>query len=385
MAMHKRLSLFCLSVALLSMPAALSAQWSKRLNATQVNALVEHEGVIVAVSFSGVHVSTDKGQTWGDLTGNLAGHLLYSATVVGENLLVGTLDDGLYQPSSTPEVWVKVEQGLNGSRSIRCLIADGSSVYAGAENGLFRSDNGGLTWTSLSSELANNSLWAVAKNGGELLVGGYTGVVASSDPDSSWISIDETLSAYDLDQQGDLLATPTGAFKNLGNLYAPAPGVSSGASFTAASFGTDRVLGGDGTVHYSADDGATFRNITGDLPQGAVLSALVAGDSIFVGTTSGVYSRSRSGVLSVHEKGLSKLNFRIAPNPASQIVTVYGDCSIDEYCVEVLSVSGVVLLRKPSTGCEDISLDVQGLSQGSYLCRVVTDKGEEVMAFQVVR
>lgn len=65
--------------------------------------------------------------------------------VVGDRLLVGTVERGLLVLDRERRAWVEIRQPLPGA-SVTALVADGEALYLGTDRGLLRLEPGGLEW-----------------------------------------------------------------------------------------------------------------------------------------------------------------------------------------------------------------------------------------------
>ena len=83
-------------------------------------------------------------------------------------ILVGTAGQGVHRSVDGGETWVRagVGQGMHSDAIVRCLAthpAKPGSVYAGSDLGLYRSADGGGSWTLLDTQMNGQSVWSVAR------------------------------------------------------------------------------------------------------------------------------------------------------------------------------------------------------------------------------
>lgn len=76
------------------------------------------------------------------------------------------------------------------SRGVREMVQIGSRTFAGTGDGLYRSDDGGRTWTP--SGLEGREVWQVRDNGDSLLYAGTapTALFKSADSGATWTEVD---------------------------------------------------------------------------------------------------------------------------------------------------------------------------------------------------
>ncbi|MCB0338618.1 MAG: hypothetical protein KDD53_03390 [Bdellovibrionales bacterium] len=122
----------------------------------------------------GVIVSTDDGSTWTD-SGVPGNPPINALVAIGNTVIAGAgteMDDsdsirGIFRLSSG--TWTHLSGDFDGEL-ISDIAANGDTVYAvsgdGSSQGVFKSEDAGLTWTKLSHEKLTNDAWyrAVAVN-----------------------------------------------------------------------------------------------------------------------------------------------------------------------------------------------------------------------------
>jgi hypothetical protein len=67
--------------------------------------------------------------------------------------------------------WALLNTGIptNGSVPVKALAINGSQIYAGTTDGIFRSTENGSNWTSINTGLSNNNVPAIAVSGTKYL------------------------------------------------------------------------------------------------------------------------------------------------------------------------------------------------------------------------
>lgn len=118
----------------------------------------DNPALVYAATWDGLYASTDGGQNWAQL-GNGLGYT--DANVLAwdgaGNLLAGTRA-GLVCRASAQTAWQSVP-GIQGRPVLSIAAAgDGRSLYAGCSGGLFRSTDGGQTWSEVASELSDDGI-----------------------------------------------------------------------------------------------------------------------------------------------------------------------------------------------------------------------------------
>lgn len=80
-------------------------------------------------------------------------------------ICVGTLGQGIWRSADGGETWARVRQGLYSESAVRALAVhprEPHIMYAGAESGIYRSDDRGASWTHLDSPMNTLPIWALA-------------------------------------------------------------------------------------------------------------------------------------------------------------------------------------------------------------------------------
>ena len=136
--------------------------------------------------------SADSGRTWQPLGGNLPEDVMaLAAGSAPATLYANSMGSGVLRSTDGGRTWAPAMAGLesgtsgmsgmSGMGSGMALVASGKTVYAGMHGGLYKSADGGATWSKLSFPADNvavvgvsptqpNIVLAVAANGAQGLV-----------------------------------------------------------------------------------------------------------------------------------------------------------------------------------------------------------------------
>jgi photosystem II stability/assembly factor-like uncharacterized protein len=166
------------------------------------------ENLIAATQESGgVFFSSDNGLIWKNVGQNLPE--LASLEVSGSTVVAGTRG-GVYVSKDDGETWANVNDTLI---NINALAATDLDVFAGrylwpvaigssqstAPGGVFRSTDGGLTWSPFSSGLPFDpqtyapAVYSIAVHGGYVFAGLDPGLYTSTITDNNWVNIGQNL------------------------------------------------------------------------------------------------------------------------------------------------------------------------------------------------
>ncbi len=197
----------------------------------------QHSGVVyLGLADRGILMSVNRGRSWKDLGGPFKTTKIVIDPLHPATLYAGTLDSGLFKSTDGGLHWKAIAQdihpalttvaalaidpqhprtlvvarqgdapyrsvdggghwtktnatGLPAAPDIRALAVDAASsaLLAGtAENGVFRSGDGGLTWQPAGTGLPDASVIALLGAPGGLIAGTQTGVSASRDHAQTW-------------------------------------------------------------------------------------------------------------------------------------------------------------------------------------------------------
>jgi len=146
----------------------------------------------------GVFKTTDGAATWTAVTnglGNLTVSALAVAPSAGGTLLAAT-DGGVFRTTDGGGAWAASSTGLS-SLLVRGVAFSGSqagTAYAGTEggDGMFKSIDGGRTWSAINVGLPSATVWAVAADPSRadvVLAGLDGGLYRSMDGGTSWTRV----------------------------------------------------------------------------------------------------------------------------------------------------------------------------------------------------
>lgn len=223
----------------------------------------------------GIFLSTDAGAHWQDASQGLPAAVTVDAIAINpadsNTLYAGTAQQGIYISRDGAKTWSASNTGLPADAQVRALLAvpgtQNARLYAGLVTdgakgaGVYRSDDGGQSWTASSTGLPAQTdglslLWQPSNPGG-LYLGTNAGIYRSTDAGTTWQAINAGLGQTA--PQVLALALNSGQPQFL---------------YAATSSGAYR----------SADGGASWQQIASGLPAGQPVVALaVAGSSASLG------------------------------------------------------------------------------------------------------
>ena len=83
-----------------------------------------------------------------------------------QTIYAGTYDDGVFKSTNGGTSWTPITSGLTETYIYSLAINPKApqTIYAGAGGGIFKSTNGGTSWTQVSSGLTSNIVYSLAIN-----------------------------------------------------------------------------------------------------------------------------------------------------------------------------------------------------------------------------
>jgi photosystem II stability/assembly factor-like uncharacterized protein len=275
---------------------------------------------------AGVYRSTNGGTSWDPAAAGLPiGKVIRSLISFGAYVFAGTEGDGIYRSSDHGDTWAKtdVNNTLLAQQLVFTFCTKDQALFAGAQNGIYKSTDGGATFQRIINGFPPNiSLfaWSLTVSGGDIVAAitvllspseALDGIFYSSDDGSTWhqatLPITPT-AVTSVASDGSSLAyagvfgqssSVKGLYKSTdaGVTWAQRPALNVDIERLAAN--GSNVLAGDlFGAYYSTDFGESwaFSDPPGNCPFGCgIFTYTFRGSSIFAGDTAGMFFSTDSG------------------------------------------------------------------------------------------
>jgi photosystem II stability/assembly factor-like uncharacterized protein len=138
-----------------------------------------------------IYRSTDNGEFWSPSAPTNSD--IFSIIVSGndnKNIIVGTLGDRIIKSTNGGMTWYGLPPGVIPDY-VYCLSQNGSVIFAGTDEGLFRSNDASDIWENITERYFSGSVYCVDVNrDGTIAIGTTFGVYISSDNGEAWSALD---------------------------------------------------------------------------------------------------------------------------------------------------------------------------------------------------
>ncbi len=316
-------------------------QINNGMTTNYVNCLAVSDSSLYAGTYSGVFKSDNSGISWTQINNGLTHHDVECIAISGTNVYAGTNVGGVYKIAIGGTNWTQINTGLTNtdvrslaisgpnvyagtdalyksedcganwtqtglSTSVTSLVISDSSIYAGTYSGVYKSDNGGISWILMNSMY----FWveSLAISGTNVYAGTYSGVFKSDNGGSSWTQINTGLTNTDV-QCIAISGTNVYAGTNGGGVFKSTIGdtiwtqINSGLvniDVRSIAISGNNIYAGTfgGGVFQSNNGGSNWTPINTGLTETHVYSLAVRGTRVYAGTYDGGVFMSDNSVTS---------------------------------------------------------------------------------------
>lgn len=259
----------------------------------------------------GIYRSSDGGRSWSP--SGLSNQTIPALYASDSFILAGTVGSGIFKSTDNGGTWSPSNGGI-GNQSIPALASNGGVLFAAGDNNLYRSTDGGANW-EFTNGVQYFSLICIAVDGGFMYAGGHGGLIRSTDGGNNWEGpiwvpiLPDGVNITSFEVAGSVLYASTGSVV-VG--FGVIKSTDHGLTWTAANGGCDLTMvssvAQSGTnllaatpsraILASTDGGAHWTSSNAGLPPGGNIRCLLQhGAGIYAGTGGdGIYRSTDRGV-----------------------------------------------------------------------------------------
>jgi photosystem II stability/assembly factor-like uncharacterized protein len=273
---------------------------------------------VLATAGGVIFKSTDNGETWAQSTNGITDAVV-SLTASGNKFYAGCYSEqvGYPNPPDNGGLFVSEDEGSHWtslgmkSYTVENIVFPGNRMVASTLlNGIFISDDGGLTWSTSNNGLIRLPVWALAQNGSALFTSCSTtsynyseyfyDVQKSQDQGMNWVRSSSGMTNIPVSVfavgPSFMIAGGQGVYISYDNGLTWQSVFNPGYSINTLLISGSQIFAGtNGGMFLSDDGGTTWHSANNGLGNTTILSMTTKGNIVFAGTSSGVYRTVDSG------------------------------------------------------------------------------------------
>ncbi len=330
-----------------------------------------------------------------------------SVTTDGNAIYAVTFPSGIKKSTDDGANWAPANSGItetSGNTFVQSVGKNGSYLFAGTQSGIYRSNNGGSSWTNVNGTLTASNLVYAHKffHFNNVLFAVFTGTIANGggihrtgNSGDQWLighsGMGSNQTVYDLAYDGTTMyaATNTGLYSsvNTGQAWTAVAGANF-AIYAVKKVGNRLIIISSFGFRYSDNGGSTWSESTGDV-NNPTKGELISFDDQVIGITG-----TNTGCIVSTNNGVSYTDFNAGLAPVDAVSqeefhsasgrlymgAALGLYKIDGSNVGVAAVEGHVLpLPYPSPFTDAFHLDTdERFADGTFV--LIDATGREVAA-----
>lgn len=275
------------------------------LDYNSITDVTSNRGECFVAGNRSVYRSTNAGQSWMALGRGGSWHMFWL-----DSSLAVVSDSGLYRLRAGDTVRLPIETSPVSSTIATSLINNGVLIV-GTRQGVYRSAINDVAWTSSSSGMNENGIYALARQGTTTYAGTNLGLFRSTGARGAWTSVGKRNDDWSIDDvvavgQDTVIAT---------SFYSLNRSTDAGATWREMyALDIDQVYrrieasciikhrnillatGRDTLIYRSTDDGASWVRIRSRMPRNTSIRSIVSNNRVvFIGLTNGLYRSNDDG------------------------------------------------------------------------------------------
>jgi len=341
-------------------------------------ALAASDSTVFALCHNtGLFSSADRGNNWQYSTVNNWLHPgFFSSTAHNGNDFYTCGVNGIWKSNNDGVSWTRVDSGLIAF--VKCMAFMGSTFFIGTFNqGVFVSTDNGYSWIERNNGITEYHIPAFAAFGNAVLAGSQgDGIFRSTDNGLTWTPANTGLSNLTINCM--LVDSEIVYAGTLDKLYVSGDHGFSWMETNLPGTGVTHMVKKNGVLfakspgHFfiSTNNGFSWTDIFAGLPFASDAGIAVTATDIYVATfLDGVWRRALTDVISVEEL-TNQFSISFGPNPAIDILNI-SNTQFDNLEIHVHDMYGRKVISE--TVSKESSLDIHSLSAGIYSINVVSE------------
>lgn len=279
-------------------PLNLTLTWNKCLYAIAYNVVLATDASFTNIVFDSELTDTTKAVT--NLNGNTQYYWKVRSKIISEWSSYSS-----YFNFRTSSPWEQIHNGMGSNYSVKTFTTLGNYIFAGTtSNGVYKSTNNGINWTSVNSGLTNQNVLSLTTNNNNLYAGtSGGGIYQSTNNGDYWVAVSNGLGNNTVNA---LLSKGTSIYS--GTLFGVYLTTNNGGMWVQSGLLNEDVrtlyLNGStilagthgGGVFQSTNNGISWTSRNSGLGNLNVLSIVVNGVNLFAGTEAGVFLSTNNGL-----------------------------------------------------------------------------------------
>lgn len=175
-------------------------------DATVSSFLVLNDKIFAATDYHGIYSIRQGDTKWKRIDENLPINVDINAiTTLGNSLIIGTLGHGMMISKNNGINWEEYTFPYPQT-PIRCLYTKGNLLFAGADNGIYKSVDNGLTWEHVYKGVQVNGFTELKNKISAALM---NGAITTNDDGLHWNYVYEPHTLHDISSDGERLYAMT--------------------------------------------------------------------------------------------------------------------------------------------------------------------------------
>jgi|GEM_PF-5690284 len=291
-------------------------------------------------------------------------------------LFVGGCNGGsISKTTDNGASWTFSNNGLptTGNTCVLSLCSNSTSIFAGTYQGIYRSDNNGINWTVVNTDVTNG--YSVCANNIYIYAGTWSsGIYVSTDNGNNWSNTSTGLNAMNIcsiisNNNSLFAASYNGVFRSTDN-GTNWNNVDTDTTWTLISYNGNVFTGTNHGIKASANNGTLWNDISLGLPVNTKVYSLCINDNyLYAGTKTGVYKRTLSEIVGI-ENYNNDICFNLFPNPAyDKIYLNSNNQSIANLTLNIYSLTGK-LVKSEILKQNQQQINVGDLNNGVYMIEI---------------